>query len=472
MKFSKKENGCWGLRKYMSDFAKRYRKLWEDQADMQKSFGLERMALFGPAAASQEPMNLSRMWRKWGNSWLPWQFGDWVEEALAVHKTAFIGDWSALSKVLIKGRDAVAFLQRVGMAALAHFPIGRMRHFICMNEQGKIAIEGILSRLDDEIYFYTGGGGEWLIYHARQGRWDIDISLVTPDYFMFEIQGPKSGVIIEHVCEVSIKNLAFNHWMPNKIAGIEVRILRTGVSGELGYEIHGAVDHGAAIWAEICQKGEACQLVPLGARAQVLAHVEAGIATVGFDYIPATLGSPVKSQTSVIGGGQKIIGTYEFADPSALFRSPLELNWGSQKAIETLDFIGAEALREELKQGGPQRKLYGLVWDCDDVVGVYKSLFDENQAIALQMDLPRHYAAEYFAVVMQDGACCGVASSRVYSPQLRRMISLAVLDKNFVETQRQVIVLWGRTPKEFTEIKARIINLPFKADRRREPAMI
>ena len=451
----------------MSQFLEAYRARWRLQTSgTDLPFGLERPALFSAAAAAQEPMNGSGLWRRWAQTMLPWQYGDWVEEALAVHRTAFIGDWSALSKISITGRDAGAFLGRVGVADLSKFSVGRIRHFVCVNEQGKVATEGVLGRLGEESYFYTGGGGEWLIHQFGQNVWDGAISLVSPDYFMFEIQGPQSFRIIETCCQSSIEGLTFNRWVDNRIGDVDLRILRTGVSGELGYEIHGPSEHAAQVWRTVMEHGAEHGLRPLGNRSQVLAHVEAGIATVGFDYMPSTLSAPIKAATSVSGSGQRIGGTFEIGSVQDLYRSPFELNWCSANVVRRCDFLGGDALRAELDTGGPQRKLVGLVWNTDDVLGIYRTLFEDG-AIAAQMDLPRHYAAEYFSVLVKS-ELRGVATSRVYSPQLRRMISLGVMDVDAMRAQTSCTVVWGDRGGPSTEIRAEIVGLPFKPDRRRE----
>lgn len=452
----------------MNQFLENYRSLWRLQADDAKPFGIERPALFSPAAAAQEPMNASRIWRRWGNTMLPWQFGDWIKEATAVHETAFIGDWSALSKVLIKGPDARRFLDRVGVADLSRFAVGRIRHFVCVNDGGKVATEGVLGRLAEDAFFYTGGGGEWLLYQYGQGTWDAEVSLASSDYFMFEIQGPNSFKILEASCHSSIRDLEFNRWMTNRVGGAEVRVLRTGVSGELGYEIHGPSQVAAQVWVEVLRAGEEFGIVPLGMRAQVLAHVEAGIATVGFDYMPSTLSAPIKSVTSVSGPGQRIGGTYEFNKIDDFYRSPFELNWCSPNVVRTREFVGSEALRVELDNDVPKRRLFGLIWDKEDVVDVFRTLFAEG-TIVPQMDLPRHYAAEYFAVTEKDDVI-GVATSRVYSPQLRRVISLCLMNEDTVREQKDVTVVWGQREGARKEIKAQVVELPFTPDRRRNSA--
>ena len=107
------------------------------------------------------------------------------------------------------------------------------------------------------------------------------------------------------------------------------------------------------------------------------------------------------------------------------------------------------------------RKLVGLVWDSKDVIDTYATLFSDD-LIAPQMDMPRRYRAEYFGV-QYTGSICGCATSRVYSPKLRRMISLAVIDKNVIEAGEEVSVIWAKG----WQLRATIVPLPFKPDNRR-----
>lgn len=431
-----------------------------------RPFWIERPPLFSSAAAAQEIANSSRIWRQWGDTFIAWQYGEWVDEALAVYRSAFLGDWSAISKVTVKGPEAQKFLEHVGVADLSRLEVGHLRHFVMCNEVGKIATEGVLVRIAHDEYYYTAGGGEWLTYQIGLGRWDATVELDTAKNFIFELQGHRSIDILERATVNKLRQLEFNRWTAGSIAGADVRILRTGISGELGYEIHGPSACGAIVWQGIVEAGAEYDLRPLGMRSQVLCHIEAGIATCGFDYMPSSIGTPGGSTTSVSGPGQTIRATYPIKAVDDLLRSPLELNWCSRKVIETRDFIGANALRSELGTDGPRRRLFGLVWNTNDVMEVYASLFKDG-TIAPQMDLPRRYAAEYFAVNW-GGSLVGCATSRVYSPKLRRMISLAVLDQEVATPGREVTVLWGGSTNEAVEVRAEIVPLPFKPDRRRE----
>lgn len=434
-----------------------------DQPDL--PFTTERPAVFTSAAPAQDKVNASRVWRRWGDTFIAWQYGEWLDEASAHHNSAFIGDWSAISKVKITGRDATRFLEHIGVADLSKFSEGRIRHFVLTDHNGKVATEGVLGRMAEEDYYYTAGGGEWIVYQASQGDWDVKAELVTPDLFIFELQGPKSIDMLEVAAGESLRHLEFNRWCNTNIAGAHVRILRTGISGELGYEIHGSTKDGASVWEAIYQAGVPLGIQPLGMRCQVLSHIESGIATAGFDYMPASVGGPGGSNISVSGGGQRVLGTFKHETMADLFRSPFELNWCSPKVVERRDFIGADALRKELADGGPRRRLIGLVWDSRDVIDCYASLFEDGD-LAPQMDIPRRYAAEYLSV-RKDGAEVGCATSRVYSPKLRRMISFVHIDRDLAESGIDLEVAWGTSTDDQRLVRAKTILLPFKPDNRR-----
>lgn len=90
----------------------------------------------------------------------------------------------------INGRDATRFLEHIGVADLSRFPVGRIRHFVMTDHNGKVTTEGVLGRMGEDAYYYTAGGGEWIVYQSTQGDWDVTARLATPDFFIFELQGP------------------------------------------------------------------------------------------------------------------------------------------------------------------------------------------------------------------------------------------------------------------------------------------
>src|SRR6185503_729538 len=110
------------IAKFREDFAK--------AIDRDRPFYLERPPIFSPAAAAQDAANSSRMLWCWAPIWIPWEYTRWLDEGRSFHDTAYIGDWSALVKVNIKGKQALQFLSHIGTNDLSKFSIGQVKHHV------------------------------------------------------------------------------------------------------------------------------------------------------------------------------------------------------------------------------------------------------------------------------------------------------------------------------------------------------
>ena len=246
------------------------------------------------------------------------------------------------------------------------------------------------------------------------------------------------------------------------VGGVPVRVLRTGISGELGYELHGPADDAGRVWGAVAAAGQEFGLHLLGFRSQPVQHIEAGIATNGLDYLPAaaiTPGAPRQFKRGSIGGS--FVPAGGFTD---YFRKPGELGWGP-RALPDHDFLGRDALAADAAAGGPARTLAGLTWNAADVTGVLTSMLGDGE-LPDQMDMPR-LAGPSFDQVLFAGAPVGVSTGRTVSPTLRAMISLCVIDRAHAAPGTEVTVIWGRPGTPQREIHATVTALPFKPDRRR-----
>ncbi len=164
-----------------------------------------------------------------------------------------------------------------------------------------------------------------------------------------------------------------------------MRVLRTGISGELGYELHGPADDADRVWRAVAATGQEFGLHLLGFRSQPVQHIEAGIATNGLDYLPAaaiTPGAPRNFKRGAIGGS--FVPAGGFTD---YFRKPGELGWGP-RAAPGHDFLGRDALTADAAAGGPDRVLAGLTWNAADVAAVLGSMLGGGE-LPDQMDMPR-----------------------------------------------------------------------------------
>ncbi|HTW89102.1 MAG TPA: hypothetical protein VMD75_13960, partial [Candidatus Binataceae bacterium] len=385
-------------------------------------------------------------------------------EGLAFHETAYLGDWSALTKFRVQGRDALDFLSLHCVNDLSRFGAGQIKHAIQTNDSGKIVGEGVLYKISDLEYRYSGGGAYWLNHCFQQGKWQGAAVVDSADEFVFAVQGPKSLYVMEKATGESLRDLKFSHTRMTKVGNHAVRILRTGVTGELGYEFHGPSEIGNEIWLAVQKAGDEFGLKLLGGRSQLVSHVEGCFPTIGRDFWPSV---------SALGGSrahliQSTGGSYEWSTPAELMRSPFELGWAREVSLDTHDFIGREALLAEKSAGGPARRLVGLKWNSEDVLDVFAGLFRTGPTV-IPMELPRNNQKHAINPdkVLKNGKVVGCSTSRVYSAYLRQMISLCVIDQDLTEPETPVSVVWGDRDKPQKEIRAIVCQVPFKEDRRR-----
>jgi glycine cleavage system aminomethyltransferase T len=419
------------------------------------------VALFSPASAAQDDANPRGSFGRFAQILLPLEYTDWVEESAAHVRTCYLGDWTSLSKVRVRGRQAREFLSWLGMNDLSRFAIGQIKHHVQLDENGWIASEGVLCRLGDEEFVYTAGSCDWLLWQFTRGDWDAEVSDVSPDHFIFGVQGPTSLSTLEQVTGESLRDIGFNRSRLSQVDGVPVRVLRTGISGELGYEVHGSANDANGIWSAIAAGGAEFGLRLLGFRSQPVQHIEAGIATNGLDYLPAAIltpGAPRQFRRGVMGGS--FVPTGGVTD---YFRTPGELGWGRRGTVASHDFLGRDAL--VAKAGDPHRVLVGLRWNHTDVAAVLTALLGDGD-VPEQMDVPRRLGPS-FDQVLVSGNPVGVSTGRTVSPHLREMISLCVIDGARSAPGTKVVVLWGRPGTPQREIRATVAALPFKPDRRR-----
>ena len=156
-----------------------------------------------------------------------------------------------------------------------------------------------------------------------------------------------------------------------------------------------------------------------------------------------------------------LYGSYEGSDISDYYRSPLELGWSYAVKFDH-DFLGRAAL--EAEAANPRRVIRTLVWNPDDVIDVYASLFKQGENYDF-IEFPRYQrGGMYVDMVLKDGKQVGCTSSYGYSYHFREMLCLAVLDIDAAELGNEVTVIWGAPGHPKKEIRAIVAKTPYKDD--------
>jgi vanillate/3-O-methylgallate O-demethylase len=448
---------------------KNLREQYEKAQELGKLAFVERPYFGSPAAPAQAETNASQLWGHLNAGYLiAYEYTRWWKESAALRNAAVIGDWSWLNKTRVRGRDAGRLMNYATVKDLSKQQVGQVVYTPMVNELGKVAIEGLTLKLAEDEYLFTQSAGlKWLEFlREKSGLKAVTLEDVTPDYTCYALQGPRSTEVLEALTKEAWRDLRFSRFRKTSFEKTEVIVARQGVTGEIGYEFLMRTDTGRAheLWRRLRAVGRDFGLRELGLKAQMIGHTETGIATAIRDYLPAR-GTPEQLRRMM-----RFWMSHEELDAldyplEEHFCSPAELGWGYTINLEKREFHGRNALLREKDQGGPNRRLVGLEWSSEDMAELHAAQYRDAPS-APPPDLPAGQFRVFFLKVLEGGWASGWA----YSPTLRRMISLARIDRG-IATGTKVQVVWGGFSDEpRTKIRAKVVELPFVA-RNREKAL-
>ncbi|MER5800885.1 hypothetical protein [Streptomyces mirabilis] len=404
-------------------------------------------------------------WSRFGQP----EYTDWLDESLSWKEACYIGDWSFLWQHRITGPDALALLGDITVNSLASFAMGQSKHAIHTNKDGKVIHEGILTRFGDEEFVLHGRGGFWVNHYRSQT--DYDVKIEREDWFILQVSGPKSINVLEKVAGNSnLRDTGFMRVNAVTIAGHEIWALRQGMAGEIGFELQGPMEFKQDVYDRIVEAGQEFGIRKLGARTTMINHLEACFPTIATDYIPAIFDEDMADYRKVFTASMPafaqpayIAGSYDGTDISDYYRSPVELGWGRNIKFDH-DFLGREAL--EAEKAHPRRVMRTLVWNSDDVVDIFASLFGKGEHYSF-MDMPRDQRGYMWADKVTSGDdLVGVATSRGYSYYYRQMLSLCTIDVAHSEPGTEVVVHWGAPEGPQKTVRATVAPAPYKPDNR------
>jgi glycine cleavage system aminomethyltransferase T len=451
---------------------KNLREQYEKAQQLGKPAFLERPYFGSPAAPAQAETNASQLWGHLNAGYLiAYEYTRWWKESQALRSAAVIGDWSWLNKTRVRGKDAAAFMNYAAVKDLSRQQPGQILYTPMTDANGKVAIEGLTLKFADDDYLFTQSGAlGWFKALRDKTGMKVTFEDVTPDYTCYALQGPRSTEVLEALTAESWRDLCFSRFRKTSLFNTETLVARQGVTGEVGYELLMRTDTGRAheLWRRIREVGRDFGLRELGLKAQMIGHTETGIATVIRDFLPARAAPEALRKTMRYWMSAEELDCMDFFIEEQLC-SPAELGWAHTISLGKKDFMGKAALQREHDAGGPRRRLMGLEWSSEDMARLYAAQFADAPA-APPPDLPSGQFRVLFLKIKYNNQDAGWASGTAYSPTLRRMLSLARLDRGIVPGEI-VQVRWGGFSDEpAAMIRAKVVPLPFLA-RRRELAL-
>lgn len=390
---------------------------------------------------------------KIGFNW-GWYFTNWRDECMAWHETCTLStNINPGPACIVKGPDAKKFLQKYLVNNFDNFPINTSKHGIMCIEDGTMISNGVLMRIEEDAYEL-----HWLSpfinakFEEEKGNYDATLEDITAKHFIFQMSGPKSLEIVEDVTNEDLHHMTFNKIYYSKINGKNVRVLRFGMTGGLGYEIHGNSEDAKEIHLEIMKAGNPYGLHLLGIQAYMMNHTLGGSIQFSAHYSAPLLSDPI------YGGSAGHVS-------EKLYFNPYEMGLGRIINYDH-DFVGKEAL---LKYRDNQKKTtVSLVWNAEDIGEIYASQFrtGEEPYCPILTTGPAQLIdgairQEFDFVYDKNGREIGISSGRTMSPYHNAMVSLATIDLEYTKIGTEVEVLWGDPGTRQKKVRAIVAPMPY-----------
>jgi aminomethyltransferase len=343
---------------------------------------------------------------------MPLHYGSIIEEHHQVRRAGGIFDVSHMGRLRFSGRDARAFLDRVCTRQILGMSDGQARYTLLCNEGGGCRDDGLVYRITEHEYLMVcnAANREKLLDHFAAVRANAVFELrdETESTAMVAIQGPRvMSLIGAFSSEIpALKRFSFT---TKQVLFTRMLVARTGYTGEDGVEVILPAKGAARLVDLVLAQGtggEGEGLAPAGLGARDSLRLEAAMPLYGHE-----LGEDIDALASGL----------SFA---------IKLDKGEADGAAGR-FIGQDALQRSAAQGGPRRRLGGLI-------------------------LEGRRAARAGMPVRCGNAEVGTVTSGTLSPTLDRSIAMAYIDREHTAPGTAVQVDLGRVT-----VPAQVVALPF-----------
>jgi aminomethyltransferase len=222
-------------------------------------------------------------WMEDGDWYWTVNLGDPAGEYEAIRSGVALWDVYGLQKWDVTGPDAQAVVQRVFTNNLATLTVGQVKYGAFVDDAGMMIDDGTVYKLADDHFWVMVNSDAFgaVLTEAVPGA-DVEVAYRTHEMPVISVQGPGSRDMLAGLTDHDLSALPYFRFVPERVqlAGVPVWLLRTGFSGEIGFELIPDRDDAVQLWTTLCSLGGR----PIGLDAVEIARVEAGLIIAAVDY--------------------------------------------------------------------------------------------------------------------------------------------------------------------------------------------
>jgi aminomethyltransferase len=302
------------------------------------------------------------------------------EEYLHLRRGIGISNWQHLSKIQVKGPNALDAVNHLVASDASRIPIARLASTYMLNPDGSVFADTYICNQGDGFLLISEGPSPAAIFehvrtHGKLARPDDAVD-ITEQKALFGVDGPFAWELLKQLIGVKILGLRYLEMMPGQtIAGTSADVFRAGKTGEFGYFVMCAIASSDAVWQALTKAGAEFGAVECGSESINLTRMENRFVNMESEGAKA--------------------------------QNILELNCRILIGREKEDYTGKDAVEGALTTG-PKKRLIGI---C----------LDEKGEVPVQQG----------AIVEYKGKAIGEVTSSDFSYTLGHQIAVALLDNEY-----------------------------------------
>ena len=243
--------------------------------------GLARTALFARHAAAGAKLVEFAGWE------MPIQYPTGIiGEHLATRRRAGLFDVSHMGRFIMRGPDALPFLQHVLTNNAAGLEVREAQYTVVPTPTGGAIDDAYLYRFHEDEYLLVVNASnrqkDWEHFGRERGRFaGLELEDATRRIAMVALLGPRSrDVLGPLLTKGGLPEPLRNELSIATLGGFEVKIGRTGYTGEpLCFELFVATEHAGELWDALVGAGAE----PAGLGARDTLRLEAGLPLYGYE---------------------------------------------------------------------------------------------------------------------------------------------------------------------------------------------
>jgi aminomethyltransferase len=335
---------------------------------------------------------------------LPVQYEGLIAEHEAVRNAAGMFDVSHMGEIIVKGKDAVAYLDYLLTNDISKMVDNQVVYTFMCYPDGGVVDDLLVYRYNSEEYLLVVNAAnvdkdfKWVIDNKKD--FNIIIENISDQVGEVAIQGPEAQKILQKLTETDLSSIKPFYLKRNvDIAGVNCMISRTGYTGEDGFEVYTSREGIVTVWNKLLEAGKENGIKPTGLGCRDTLRFEAALPLYGHE---------ISQEVTPLEGGFKFF---------------VKLN-------KEPDFIGKDALNKQW-EAGLTRKVAGF-----EMVG---------------RGIPRE---EY--EIYKDGKKIGYVTTGYMSPTLKKNIGNALINIEETEIGNEIDIMIRNKP-----VKAKIISKKF-----------